>query len=208
MGEASAAQFPSANEQDLFGESARASRLLYYPSTILETLQDHLKITQYNYKAPYRDAIFPKDAKGNTQMPSPGKILTEGLQRTTAKKEQVGKPVILPIPEGISDTNTASWGPEGMNNMSAAVLAAMMKNINFTGGALAATAVTEMVTGANAMPLASMISILNDAASNSTGTQAQKNALQAQIQAQIASMLHKKQDLIFHQKQFCLEDTE
>ena len=192
MGEASAAQFPSANEQDLFGESARASRLLYYPSTILETLQDHLKITQYNYKAPYRDAIFPKDAKGNTQMPSPGKILTEGLQRTTAKKEQVGKPVILPIPEGISDTNTASWGPEGMNNMSAAVLAAMMKNINFTGGALAATAVTEMVTGANAMPLASMISILNDAASNSTGTQAQKNALQAQIQAQIASMAAQK----------------
>ena len=62
LGEASA-QFPSANEQDLFGESARASRLLYYPSTILETLQDHLKITQYNYKAPYRDAIFPKDAK-------------------------------------------------------------------------------------------------------------------------------------------------
>ena len=192
LGEASAAQFPSANEQDLFGESARASRLLYYPSTILETLQDHLKITQYNYKAPYRDAIFPKDADGNTTMPSPGKILTEGLQRTTAKKEQVGKPVILPIPEGISDTNSATWGPEGMNNMSAAVLAAMMKNINFTGGALAANAVTEMVTGVNAMPLAAMISILNDAASNTTGNKSQTTALQSQIQAQIASMAAQK----------------
>ena len=192
LGEASAAQFPSANEQDLFGESVRASRLLYYPSTILETLQDHLKITQYNYKAPYRDAIFPKDANGNTQMPSPGKILTEGLQRTTAKKEQVGKPVILPIPEGISDTNSASWGPEKMNNMSAAVMAAMMKDVAFTGGALAVSGAVEAFTGANAMPLATMISILNDAASNSNGTQAQKNALQAQIQAQIASMASQK----------------
>jgi len=190
LGEASAAQFPSANEQDLFGESARASRLLYYPSTILETLQDHLKITQYNYKAPYRDAIFPKDANGKTTMPSPGKILIEGLQRTTAKKEQVGKPVILPIPEGISDLNQATWGPEGMNNMSAAVLAAMMKNVNFTGGALAATAVTEMVTGANAMPLATMISILNNA-SKEPGA-ANNTNLQAQIQAQIASMAAQK----------------
>lgn len=190
LGEQSAAQFPSANEQDLFGESARASRLLYYPSTILETLQDHLKITQYNYKAPYRDAIFPKDANGKTQMPSPGKILTEGLQRTTAKKEQVGKPVILPIPEGISDTNSATWGPEGMNNMSAAVLATMMKNVQFTGGALAANAITEMFGGGNTMPLATMITILNDAASNSTA--ANKGPLQAQIQAQIAAMAAQK----------------
>ena len=188
LGEASAAQFPSANEQDLFGESARASRLLYYPSTILENLQDHIKITQYNYKAPYRDAIFPKDGSGKTTMPDPGKILTEGLQRTTAKKEQVGKPVILPIPEGISDTNSATWGPEGMNNMSAAILATMMKNIQFTGGALAANAVTEMFTGANAMPLAAMIDILSNIPANG----ADALGLQAQIQAQIASMASQK----------------
>ena len=124
-----------------------------------------------------RDAIFPKDANGKRTNPDPGKILLEGLQRGTTKKEKVGLPVILPIPEGISDTNSASWGPDQMNNMSAAVLATMMKNIGFTGGALAASAITKMFTGANAMPLATMISIL----SNIPGGAGANEAVQAQI---------------------------
>ena len=176
--------FASANEQDLFGNTDPAKGVLFYPATILENQQDHLKITQYNYQAPYKDALFPKDANGKRKSPDPGKILLEGLQRGTTKKEKVGLPVILPIPEGISDTNSASWGPDQMNNMSAAILATMMKNIQFTGGALAANALTKMFTGANAMPLAAMIDILKNIPSNSGANQ----SVQAQITAQIASM--------------------
>ena len=176
--------FASANEQELFGNTDPAKGLLFYPSTILENQQDHLRITQYNYNAPYKDALFPVDSNGKRKSPNPGEILLNGLQRGTSKKERIGLPVVLPIPEGISDINQASWGAEGMNNMSAAILATMMKDIKFTGGALAANSVLQMVTGANSMPLAAMINILKNLPSGSGSNE----AVQAQITAQIASM--------------------
>ena len=176
--------FASANEQDLFGNTEPAKGLLFYPATILENQQDHLRITQYNYQAPYKDSLFPVDSNGKRKSPNAGEILLNGLQRGTVKKEKVGLPVILPIPEGISDTNQASWGPEGMNNMSAAVLATMLKNIGFTAGGLALNGALKAFTGANAMPLAAMIEIIKDLPADAKANP----QVQSQITAQIASM--------------------
>jgi len=52
-------EFPSVNEETLFGtQEVREKRLLYYPADILDNRQDTLRITQYNYKAPTGEAIF------------------------------------------------------------------------------------------------------------------------------------------------------
>lgn len=178
----------------MFGETSRAKGLLFYPSTILKDKQDYLKITQFNYQAPYADALFPRSGTNPDGSPrrttaDAGSILTSGLQRGSAfKKKEIGY-CILPIPEGINDTNKVSWGPEGMNNMTAAVVATMMNNTALTAGGLTATTITEAFTGANMMPLAVVGELLSKASGSNGAASA---AIRTQIEATIASMAAQK----------------
>ena len=182
--------FVSRNENELFGKNSREKGLLFYPSTILKDHQDYLKITQFNYQAPYADSLFPKTGPGGGRVTADvGSILTSGLKRGTAKKNEIGH-CILPIPEGINDTNKVSWGPEGMNNMTAAVMAMMMNNTpGGNAGALTVTGITEAFTGMNIMPLSTMAELLVKA-SGATGKESE--LIKTQVRATLASMAAQK----------------
>ena len=178
--------FVSRNENDLFGNKAKSKGLLVYPATILQEKQDYFKITQFNYEAPYADSLFPrtKDASNNSVRTGNniGTILLEGLTRGTAKKNEIGH-VILPIPEGIQDTNTVSWGADSMNNMTAAAVALMMESIPKTAGGTAFNAGVQGLTGVNLAPIATLLQLL----SKVPGGAAANPQLQTQIQSAIAS---------------------
>ena len=178
--------FISRNENELFGDKAQSKGLLVYPATILQEKQDYFKITQFNYEAPYADSLFPrtKDASGNPVRTSGniGTILLEGLTRGTAKKHEIGH-VILPIPEGIEDTNTVSWGADSMNNMTAAAVALMMESVARTAGGAAFNAGVQGLTGVNLAPIATLLQLLGKV----PGGAAANPQLQTQIQTAIAS---------------------
>jgi len=178
--------FVSRNENDLFGNKAKSKGLLVYPATILQEKQDYFKITQFNYEAPYADSLFPrtKDASGNPVRTTNniGTILLEGLTRGSAKKKKIGE-VILPIPEGIEDTNTVSWGADSMNNMTAAAVALMMESIPRTAGGATFNAAAQGLTGVNLAPIATLIQLLGKV----PGGAAANPQLQKQITTAIAS---------------------
>ena len=111
----------SANENTLFGSSDIAkNRLLYYPLDILDGQQDVLKISMYNYSPPNANA-FRKG--GSTEAT---KIAKDGIQRGSAAvvgKEQFKSVTILPIPNNVADSNSVTWNDQGMNNLTAALVA-------------------------------------------------------------------------------------
>jgi hypothetical protein len=91
---------------------------LKYPIDMIEKHQDILRITQYEYQAPYRD-IFEGKQKD--------KIFTLGAQRQSALKKFIAT-VALPIPNNIADSNGVNWGNgDEMNTMSMAAAGDMGK---------------------------------------------------------------------------------
>ena len=99
--------------------------------------QDHVRITQYTYKPPRPNLVGYKDASGNEQ--SAMSIATEGAKRYSPLEKYLGM-VRLPMPTDISDSNNVSWGQDQMNNISAALTAAVGNNLGntaaFAGGGL------------------------------------------------------------------------
>jgi len=88
--------------------------------------QDHVRITQYSYKPPRPNLVGYKDASGNEQ--SAMSIATEGAKRYSPLEKYLGM-VRLPMPTDISDSNNVSWGQDQMNNISAALTAAVGNNL-------------------------------------------------------------------------------
>lgn len=88
-------------------------KILKYPSDILEDQQDTLHISQFRYQPPRAD-IFK----------NPTDIFTNGLKRSSVLKKQLNT-VILPIPNNAADGNSISWGPDNMNNLTAAATGAV-----------------------------------------------------------------------------------
>lgn len=88
--------FVSKNMATLFPESA----IIKYPKDMSE-FQDRLSITQYEYKAPYKDAF-----KTPTE-----KLFEKGIQRGSALNLKAKlATVILPMPNGTRDNNSVDWG--------------------------------------------------------------------------------------------------
>ena len=85
--------------------------------------QDYVTIDQFIYQPPRRDQIFGGTVKN----------FTEGNQRLTPLKEFVAM-VKLPMPNDIQDSNQISWGPDKMNNLSAALTSGVMQNPALVGG--------------------------------------------------------------------------
>jgi hypothetical protein len=114
----------SVNENALFGETYLKSgsnktlnRLYVYPYDILETAQDTLRVSMYNFQNPTGKELF--DGTKN--------IATKGLQRVSSARKLVGT-VILPIPNNVADNNSTSWGADQMNNLTAAIAADILSN--------------------------------------------------------------------------------
>ena len=85
--------------------------------------QDYVTIDQFIYQPPRRDQIFG-DTIGN---------LRYGSQRETPLKHFLAQ-VKLPMPNDIQDSNQISWGPDKMNNLSAAITSGVMRNPVLVGG--------------------------------------------------------------------------
>jgi hypothetical protein len=144
--------FPSRNEDELFGRAAKG--LLIYPFDLLETRQDILQINQYRYKSPSGEAFLSGELKD---------ILLNGLQRNSAVLQGEDKIVILPIPNDVKDNNSVSWGPDSMNNLTAALISDINKNPAATVAKIAAGKATGAFTGFDATQLIQLLSMASQA---------------------------------------------
>lgn len=131
----------SPGDQILKSLGPKNNGFLKYPSDILETQQDVLIIRQFRYQPP-RKTIFD----------NPGNVLQNGIERGSALKENL-LTVILPIPNNLQDSNNVSWGPDNMNNLTAAAAGGVLANMAGVAGAgalgLGAGAILALLTGSN-----------------------------------------------------------
>lgn len=142
-------------------------KILKYPIDILENQQDTLHISQFRYQPPRAD-IFK----------NPADILTNGLTRSSVLKESLNT-VILPIPNNAADGNSVSWGPDNMNNLSAAVTGAVLSDIAGYLKYAAGGAVAGAASGAGAQQggqIGLMIKLFQDLASKAANSQNAKVA--------------------------------
>ena len=100
----SGSAFANTNEKALFNDT----KLLTYPIDMITSEQDRLEISQYRYQPTGAESIFT----------NPTSVIQNNIQRNTALSELIGL-AILPIPNGISDSNNVSWGSDQMNAMTA-----------------------------------------------------------------------------------------
>jgi len=110
--------------------------LLKYPEDLLDSGQDTLVITQFRYNPP-RGNIFTTNAN----------VFQNGLERNTALSEQI-LTVILPAPNNASDSNNVSWGPDNMNNLTAAAASGVLNNMGGTAASGAAGAILGTIVSA------------------------------------------------------------
>lgn len=170
--------FPSVNEKDLFGtQSVISEKLLVYPRDILESKQDTLRITMYNYSAPSGTDLFD----GNI-----GDIITKGLQRLSGAKfgkEDFQGTVILPIPNNASDSNSVAWQEDSMNNLTAAMLSQASSNLP---GAAAGALISNVVTNLKNINVSQAVYYLD--LLNKIGPDLKDPAVLKQVQALTASL--------------------
>lgn len=84
-----------------------------YPLDIASTKQDVIKFTMLEYKPSGVGASFGSAAGGSRGS------LANGIP----KDRKIAGTVVLPVPSGISDTNSADWGSNTMNALQAALAA-------------------------------------------------------------------------------------
>jgi len=90
-----------------------------YPTGLGKTKQDVIKFTMLEYKP---------SGLGSVSQQGGENTLTFGNARNTDKRIIAGT-VVLPIPNGISDTNACDWGANSMNALEAALAAAAFTGI-------------------------------------------------------------------------------
>lgn len=170
---------PGINLQIDFSDNAKSvyGGITSYPRDILKTRQDTLRITQYTYQPPKGD-IF---TNANVNV---GDILSQGLQRGTALKDYIGT-VILPIPNGIQDSNNVNWGSDEMNNLTAAATAQIMSTL--PQAALGSMA-SGLLSGFTGMPNVTPYALLATLASKGIASP----EVQAQLKTAISSLILKQ----------------
>ena len=160
-------KFPSVNENELFGsDEVKKARLLYYPADILQNKQDTLRITQYNYNPPTGQALFGVGLGTGGTQPKPVDFITQGLQRASAAvfgQEDFRGMVVLPIPNNVADSNATSWGPDQMNNLTAAATAMVVQSPLGTALGSAAGTILQQFTGLNPTQAIIYSKLINDA---------------------------------------------
>lgn len=93
---------------------------IMYPTDMKTSYQDHIMITQFRYKPPLADKLLSGDASS---------ILTGGLQKSAnfAKEQKIGT-VYLPMPNSFADGMQIGWGPDSLNNLTAAIMTDVIKD--------------------------------------------------------------------------------
>ena len=86
--------------------------------------QDYVTIDQFIYQPPRRNQII---GDRNPDGENPIEQIFQGSQRISPLKKFVAQ-VKLPMPNDITDSNAVAWGDDAMNNMSAALTSAVMRN--------------------------------------------------------------------------------
>ena len=86
--------------------------------------QDYVTIDQFIYQPPRRNQILGDRRRDGE---NPIENIFQGSTRLTPLKKLVAS-VKLPMPNDITDSNAVSWGDDAMNNMSAALTSAVMRN--------------------------------------------------------------------------------
>jgi hypothetical protein len=169
--------FPGVREDELFGKAAKG--LLVYPRDLLETQQDILQINQYRYKSPSGDSFLSGEVKD---------ILLKGLQRNSAVLQGEDKIVILPMPNDVKDNNSVSWGPDNMNNLTAAMIADISKDPQGTIAKIAAGKAIGAATGFDATGLIQFISMAGQVG----GDVLQNQAVMTQLKSALTSYAAKQ----------------
>ena len=149
-------------------ENLRKIDLQYPEDALYNKTQDYLQIGQYHYRPPKSDQLFGKT-------PAAEKILTSGLQKTSALKEFLGI-VKLPMPNSVTDSNNVSWGDDNMNNLSAAATAEVIGDLGkYAGSAILGSAiggVTGVSGGGGLAVKGAILLALQDAIKNSQSANA------------------------------------
>jgi hypothetical protein len=163
-------------------ERNKDSRLLTYPSDLLQNRQDTFRITRYEYKSPYENVF-----SGNANIKD---ILTQGPSRNQiALKESLIGTVILPMPNTVRDSNNTSWGDDNLNSLATAATAQVTNDPAMAGIVQGVSAIASIagIPGADKFPqLAALLKL------SQTGGIDNAN-IQSQIKAAISSFLLSKQ---------------
>jgi len=118
-GSATPASETAAKDSDTSEKSGQSGKsgpkILRYPFTKLDKSDDYLKIEIYDFIAPGID--FAKS--GNNQLLR----LRTSDEVYEGGKQKVLATIILPIPEGITDSNAASWEAGGLNPVASGIAA-------------------------------------------------------------------------------------
>jgi len=174
--------FPSANEETLFGTQAVIKdRLLVYPVDILENQQDTLRITMYNYSSPSGESLFSGDAKN---------IILNGIQQLSGAKfgkEDFKGTVILPMPNNASDSNSVAWAEDSMNNVTAAIMSDVTSNLNLSAAGAIAGALTNAKFGVNPTQAIMYLNLLQQ-----LGPELKDPNVLKQVQSIVASLVLKQ----------------
>lgn len=115
---------------DQIGDSM-FNKIITYPMD-LDTAQDYMMIQCYAYRPPY-NASLGKDFGTKKDDTSLG----YGLSRQSPFRKKLGAGIKLPMPNGMSDRNSASWVEDSMTTMSLGALQNINKNATqkaVTGG--------------------------------------------------------------------------
>lgn len=163
------ANFTSVNAKKVYGGTT------VYPRDILKSKQDTLQITQYTYVPPKGDIFTNALTSGGI-----GDILNLGLERGTAKKDFIGT-VILPIPNGIQDSNNVAWGSDEMNNLSSAATAEVLNNFAPAAMGAALSGLTQAAGGPNITPTALLLKLVSNGGLSPDALAQLKTALSSQI---------------------------
>ena len=104
--------------------AARSSDIMAYPSDI-DTNQDHMKITRYEYRRPTVNQSKPAMQIKN--------IFGERtIAGDTVKGSQIKGSIILPMPKP-TDVNAAAWGKSELNQQGLAAIGSAQKAAGFAG---------------------------------------------------------------------------
>jgi hypothetical protein len=124
------------NEESIFKGTIK------YPIDMKTTYQDHVMITQYRYLPPLSDKLLSGDYKD---------IIQNGLQKTSNfNKEKIIGTVYLPMPNSLADKMDVGWGPDNMNNLTAAVMADVINDPKKYAGAAGLGALVSKFLGGSA----------------------------------------------------------
>ena len=117
-------EFPEFGKVDRILQQLSLRNLKYPIDADYGNTQDYMQINQFTYKPPSGNIFFPEGgmSEGFSQAVD---SLTQGVPSGTPKEKAIGL-VKLPMPNSLADSNNVSWGPDQLNALTAAAVAASM----------------------------------------------------------------------------------